>query len=59
MDISDYFEKKIKSMSYYQSQLKEYPHPRSVEAVEALAKYRGSTVGVLYAESFMLVRKVR
>ena len=59
VDISDYFEKKIKSMSYYQSQLKEYPHPRSVEAVEALAKYRGSTVGVLYAESFMLVRKVR
>jgi len=34
------------------------PHSRSIDAIEALAKVRGNTVGVDYAEAFMLKRKV-
>ena len=57
-DISQFFDKKIDAMKCYQSQLKEFPNPRSLGAIEALAKLRGSTVGFHYAESFMTIRKI-
>lgn len=56
-DISDYLEQKLHAMSLYASQLKEAPHPRSVQALEALARLRGSTVNLMAAEAFMLVRE--
>ena len=49
---------KIKAMECYQTQIKKYPNPRSSEGIRALAMYRGSTVNVQYAESFMLVRNI-
>lgn len=58
VDITDTIKDKIDAMNSYQSQLHDYPHPRSDEAILALAKYRGSTISVSYAESFMLVRKI-
>jgi LmbE family N-acetylglucosaminyl deacetylase len=58
VDISETFEKKIDAMKAYESELKQYPHPRSLEIVEALAKKRGSEVGVKFAEAFMLVREL-
>lgn len=58
IEITSTIEKKLEAMQCYGSQIKEYPNPRSLEAIEALAKYRGATVGVFYAESFMLVRKI-
>ena len=57
MDISNYLDLKLDAMNCYQSQLSEFPNPRSLEAVSALAKYRGSTMGVEAAEAFMLIRK--
>ena len=45
-------------MSFFKTQLKIFPHPRSLEAIEALSKFRGSTVGVNYAEAFCLIRKI-
>lgn len=59
IDITETFENKIAAMDCYQSQICEYPHPRSKEAMEALARYRGATVGVKYAECFMVVRLIR
>ena len=58
VDITDTIEDKLGAMSCYESQLIEYPHPRSKEAISALAQFRGATVGVPYAESFMLVRRI-
>ena len=58
IDITTTIKDKVAAMKCYESQLIEYPHPRSIEAIVALAKYRGATVGVEYAESFMLVRKI-
>jgi LmbE family N-acetylglucosaminyl deacetylase len=58
IDISNYIGKKIKAMSYFTTQLKEFPHPRSIEAIEALAKLRGSTIGVKAAEAFCLIRRI-
>lgn len=58
VDISKTLEIKLKAMSEYRSELREYPHPRSLEAISALAKLRGSSIGVKVAEAFMLVREV-
>jgi len=58
MDISETLEIKLKAMSEYKSELKEYPHPRSLESISALAKLRGSSIGVKAAEAFMLVREI-
>ena len=58
IDISSTIEAKIKAMECYQTQIKEYPNPRSAMGIRALAMYRGSTVGYAYAEAFMLVRNL-
>lgn len=57
-DISSYFNRKAEALKCYQSQLSDFPNPRSLMAVEALARLRGSTVGFEYAEAFMTVRSI-
>lgn len=58
MDITKHLERKIEALKAYASQVKPFPHERSVEAVRALAQLRGSTVGLAAAEAFVLVREV-
>lgn len=58
IDISGVLETKLKAMAEYKSELREFPHPRSLEAISALAKVRGTVVGVEAAEAFMLVREI-
>lgn len=57
-DITDFIEIKKQAMACFETQIKEFPHPRSLEAIEALSRLRGSTVGVRNAESFMVIRQV-
>ncbi len=56
VDISETLECKLKALKAYESEMRSYPHPRSLEAVEYLARWRGATIGVEAAESFMLGR---
>ena len=58
-DISDYLDKKLEAMKYYQSQLHPFPDLRSIETVEALARFRGATVNLKAAEAFMLIREIK
>lgn len=57
-DISDYLHDKLEAMKVYHSQLAQFPHPRSLTAMEALSKYRGSTINVSAAEAFSLIRLI-
>lgn len=57
-DISETFNLKLKAMKVYRNQLKLFPHPRSLGAIEALAKKRGSEARFKFAESFMLIREI-
>lgn len=57
-DVSEYLNKKLETMKFFESQLSDFPNPRSLEAIEALAKYRGSTINVRAAEAFMLIRRI-
>jgi len=54
-DVSDTLGLKIRAMEEYESELRGFPHPRSPEAIEALARTRGSAVGMTAAEAFRLV----
>ena len=56
VDISDFFESKIEIMKIFESELEEHPFPRSIKNIEALAIFRGATVGVKFAESFQLIK---
>ena len=48
----DGVETKIKALAAYRGVLREYPHPRSEEAITGLAAYRGVQAGCNYAEAF-------
>lgn len=48
-------EKKIEALSLYRGVMRDYPHPRSREAMEGLAAYRGAQSGCNYAEAFECV----
>lgn len=49
---------KIKAMSEYASELREYPHPRSLKHLKELAKVSGTKNGLNYCENFILVRQI-
>lgn len=51
-------EEKLKALRAYEAEMRAYPHPRSLEAIEALARWRGASCGVLAAEAFEVVREV-
>ncbi|MGB0383245.1 MAG: PIG-L deacetylase family protein [Ardenticatenaceae bacterium] len=57
-DITPYIEQKIEIMGLYESEVQPDPLPRGPSAIRALARYRGATIGVEYAEAFMLIREV-
>ena len=56
IDIGDYLSKKLAAMQIFRSQLREPPHERSIEALQALAVLRGATVSRHAAEAFVMVR---
>lgn len=58
IDIFDTLENKLKAMSCYKSELRDFPHPRSLEAIKVLAQKRGTEAGFKAAEAFILIREV-
>ena len=58
VDISAFLKLKLKALKEYELEMRAWPHPRSIKAVEYLAHWRGATVGVDAAEAFMLGRNI-
>lgn len=59
VDITQSIDVKIAAMECYQTESRPFPHPRSPEALRAIAARWGSVVGCPAAEAFELVRSVR
>lgn len=59
VDITATIDAKLAAMECYDSELREYPHPRSRRALIERAAYWGSQVGKRYAEPFRVLREVR
>jgi LmbE family N-acetylglucosaminyl deacetylase len=58
-DVTSTIELKIAALERYRSEHRPFPHPRSGEALRAIARRWGSVVGLRYAEAFELIRAVR
>jgi LmbE family N-acetylglucosaminyl deacetylase len=58
VDVSATLGSKQRALSAYATEMRAWPHSRSLEAVESLARWRGASVGVQAAEAFVLGRAV-
>ena len=58
VDIEETIDKKLAAMESYQSEIRDYPHPRSIKALKTIAARWGTVVGKNYVEVFELIRKV-
>ena len=58
VDVSATIGAKLEALAKYDSEMRPWPHARSIHALEHLAHWRGSNIGVEAAEAFMLGRKV-
>jgi len=58
VDISETINDKLQALRHYDVEMRTFPHPRSYEGVQHLARVRGMTVGVEYAEAFEIIRRV-
>jgi len=58
VDITGTFERKLEIMRMFEAELHPEPLPRSPSSIRALARHRGSTIGVEYAEAFSLIREM-
>lgn len=58
VNISNFLDQKLKALKVYESELGNFPFPRSLQAVESLARVRGAQSGFNAAEAFMSVKEV-
>lgn len=59
VDISATLEGKLAALDAYAAELRDWPHPRSRQGIEHLARWRGASVGCDAAEAFMLARHLQ
>ena len=57
INIEPYLTDKLRAMKIYESELGEFPFPRSHEAIRALSSLRGAASGFKSAEAFELLRE--
>ena len=59
VDVAESLETKIAALACYDTETRKFPHPRSPEALRAIATRWGSVAGLPAAEAFELIRSVR
>ena len=55
VEIQQWLTLKMRAMRCYGGELKEFPHPRSEEGIDALARVRGTQSGFEAAEAFSVI----
>lgn len=58
VDISETLEQKLSAFSCYKSEIRDYPHPRSVDALRYAAHFWGNQCAMDAAEPFVTVRRM-
>ena len=58
VDITTTLERKVASFGHYETERRDYPHPRSERAIRAAAEFFGASCGCEHAEPFVLVRSL-
>lgn len=58
VDISEFLEQKLQIVNNYAGEIQNFPFPRSLETMRALAMLRGSAIGCRAAEAFVLLKEI-
>ena len=58
VDVTAALERKLEAFACFETEQRDYPHPRNDRALRAHAEFYGATVGCEYAEPFVLVRNI-
>jgi LmbE family N-acetylglucosaminyl deacetylase len=56
IDVTATLDIKLKALTAYGEEMRSWPHPRSIEGIEHLARWRGASAGCPAAEAFVLGR---
>ena len=56
VSIEKVLKQKLKALSNYKNEVERFPHPRSKKAIVSRSSYWGSSVGIKYAEAFVVIR---
>jgi N-acetylglucosamine malate deacetylase 1 len=56
--IAQQMEQKLAALRHYDYEMRDFPHPRSYQAVRALAEITGTTIGTAAAEAFVVYREI-
>lgn len=59
IDITDTLSIKLQAIKHYETEMRDFPHPRSLENLEAVAKKWGSVISRQYAEAFQVIRVIK
>ena len=57
--INDHLDAKRAALECYKTEMRDFPHPRSFDAIEALARVRGSHAGLAAAEAFEIILDIQ
>nr|WP_297347948.1 PIG-L family deacetylase [uncultured Glaciecola sp.] len=55
VEVTEEIDLKLQSLACYRNVMRDFPHPRSIEAVKGLSAYRGGQSGQKYSEAFQTV----
>ena len=58
VDITSQWQRKRDALAAYADEMRSWPHARSLESLEHLARWRGAQVGCEAAEAFCLLRQL-
>jgi LmbE family N-acetylglucosaminyl deacetylase len=58
VDVEPFLHRKLRALDLYAEEMRPFPHSRSLEAVRALATWRGASVGLRAAEAFQIERQL-
>ena len=58
VNIAETWSSKLSALKIYENEMRLYPHSRSLESIENLAKIRGNQVGIHMAEAFQIIRRI-
>lgn len=59
ISIEKYWQKKLVALNAYSQEMRDFPHSRSIQAIEALCTWRGACVGLRIAEAFEIERIIQ
>ncbi|ARS63777.1 Diacetylchitobiose deacetylase [Candidatus Nitrosomarinus catalina] len=58
VEITPFLKKKIAAVEIYKNEIHEYPHPRSDKSIVTRSNFWGSSIGVMNAEAFIVLRDI-